>query len=341
MGAVPRVVVLGLGGTIAMTPSESGGVVPKLSVRQLIESVPGLTKLGVDLEVRDFRQVASASLTFDDLRDLRETIEEYLAAGVDGVVITQGTDTIEETSYALDLAYGGATPVVVTGAMRGAAQAGADGPANLLAAVRVAASPVAREHGVLVVMADEIHAASHVRKTHTTSLGTFQSPNFGPLGHVVEGRVRLAKRAGTRMLIEPAGSRSAPRVGLVTMSLDEDGFVLNAMLDQVDGAVIAGVGVGHVPRDLVPVIAKLATNVPVVLSSRIPTGPSLRETYGYPGSEQDLLGRGLISAGFLDPLKARILLRALLSAGRDRAAIVKAFAVAGGHDQPSLSEDRQ
>ena len=203
MAAVPRVMVLGLGGTIAMTPSETGGVVPKLSVRQLVESVPGLADMGVELDVRDFRQVASVSLTFEDLRELLATIEEHLATGVDGVVITQGTDTIEETSYALDLAYGGAAPVVVTGAMRGAAQAGADGPANLLAAVRVAAHPNARGHGVLVVMADEIHAARHVRKTHTTSLHTFQSPNFGPLGHVVEGRVRLTGHTGARLTIEP------------------------------------------------------------------------------------------------------------------------------------------
>ncbi|XVV02697.1 asparaginase [Actinosynnema sp. CA-248983] len=330
-----RVVVFGLGGTIAMTRAESGGVVPALSADQLVAAVPGLADTGITVEVEDFRRVPGASLTFGDLVALGETISARIAeGGVDGVVVTQGTDTIEETAYFLDLHHAAPQPLVVTGAMRNPTLAGADGPANVLAAVLTAADPAAANQGCLVVLADEIHAAHRVRKTHTTSGATFQSPNGGPLGVVTEGRPVLLNRLAGRTVLPATQTASAQRVGLITITLDDDPDVIQAIADRVDGLVVAAMGVGHVPATLVPLLGHAATRIPVVLASRTGAGTTLRTTYAFPGSERDLLDRGLIHAGFLDPLKSRILLHRLLRTGADRATINAAFHTAGGHGDP-------
>ena len=322
------VAVFGLGGTIAMTSTAGGGVVPSLSAEQLVAAVPGLADLDVDLRVVSFRGRPGASLSFADLIDLAAAIRHELGAGVVGVVVTQGTDTIEETSYLLDLLHTAAEPVVVTGAMRNPTLAGADGPANLLAAVQTAASPQARGLGCLVVFADEIHAAARVRKTHSTSTGTFNSPNGGPLGYLIEGVPTIINRPAARFTI-PAPPQHQPRVGLYTATLSDDATVLAAVAVQVDGLVVAGFGVGHVPESWVPVLTDVAARIPVVLASRTGAGPVLSATYGFVGSEKDLLDRGLIRAGLLDAYKSRILLYSLLATGADHPAIAAAFDQAG------------
>ncbi|GAA4252837.1 asparaginase [Dactylosporangium darangshiense] len=322
----PTVLVVGLGGTITMTPGAGGGVTPALSPADLLAGVPGLADLPVTLETTDFRRLASGSLGIDDITALAGLLRSRLGEHHAGAVVVQGTDTIEETAYLLDLYHAGPQPVVVTGAMRHPGQAGADGPGNLLAAVRTAASEAARNLGCLVVLADEIHAARRVRKTHTTAGSTFQSPDGGPLGYVVEGRPRLLNRLPRRPALDPPAATRPPRVPLLTMSLGDDGVLLDDLGGRVDGAVIAGFGGGHVPQSLVEKVQKLAEQVPVVLASRAGSGPVLTETYGYPGSERDLLARGLVPAGFLDPFKARLLLCALLSSGATPRAIESAFA---------------
>lgn len=333
MPTVPRVLVVALGGTIAMTASDSGGVRPSLSARQLVDAVPGLADAGVEVDVLTFRSRPGASLTLDDLTDLAGEIGRRFSAGAAGIVVTQGTDTIEESAYALDLLHAGPQPVVVTGAMRNPTLAGADGPANLLAAIRVAASPAARGLGCVVVLADEIHAARRVRKTHSTSVATFASPNGGPLGYLVEGRVAIVNQLAGRHAVPPPGRR-APRVGLYTATLGDDGAVLGAVAREVDGLVLAGFGVGHVPEGWLPSLTETAARIPVVLSSRTGAGPVLAETYGFPGSERDLIGRGLIPAGLLDPYKSRILLHLVLAAGAGREQVAAAFAAAGGVTGP-------
>jgi L-asparaginase len=330
-----RVAVFGLGGTIAMTASEGGGAVPALSADQLVAAVPGLADSGSTVEVEDFRRVPGASLGFDDLEALVKAINRRLADGVDGVVVTQGTDTIEETAYLLDLALDRPEPVVVTGAMRNATLAGADGPANLLAAVQAAASPQLHDLGVVVVFADEIHAASRVRKTHSTSGFTFQSPTGGPLGYLVEGHPRIVNRPARRTVLATADTWRQVEVGLVTVVLGDTGTLLHGVDTQLDGLVVAAFGVGHVPARLVDPLTELATRMPVVLASRTGAGPVLTQTYAFPGSESDLLHRGLIPSGFLDPLKARILLHHLLATGHDHRAIRATFAEAGGHPDTS------
>lgn len=331
-----RVAVFGLGGTIAMTRAATGGVTPTLSTAQLLAAVPGLADSGITLDVHDFRRVPGASLGVADVVELVAAIHAAFADGADAAVVTQGTDTIEETAFLADLYYPGDRPVVVTGAMRNPAAAGADGPANLLAAIQTAASSQASGYGVLVVLADEIHAARRVRKTHSTSGSTFQSFNGGPVGYLVEGVPRLLNQLPGRLTVPtPIPTGAPPRVGLVTIALGDQGELLTGVGDRVDGLVIAAMGVGHVPQQLVTTLEKLADTMPVVLTTRTGAGPVLTATYGFPGSERDLISRGLLPAGFLDPLKARLLLYAALAAGADRRTIGAAFGVAGGVGDPA------
>ena len=364
-GQQPRVAVFTLGGTISMAGGSggSGGVVPRLAGSELLDSVPGLSGAGAVAEVRDFRQLPSAALGIADVVELAVAIEAELTAGAAGAVVIQGTDTIEETSFLLDLLHSGDAPVVVTGAMRHPGLAGADGAANILAAILAAASPVLAGLGCVVVFGDEIHAARYVRKAHATSITAFVSPSAGPLGHVIEGTVRLLCRpvrrsAASLAVLSPAAlspaalspatlspavlspaalspaalpSAAQPgvRVGLVTVCLGDDGEFLRAAAGRLDGLVVAAFGGGHVPPALVPLLDELATRMPVVLASRTGAGTVLADTYGSAGSERDLLSRGLISAGFLDPLKARLLLHVLITAGADSAQLRTAFRSAG------------
>jgi L-asparaginase len=327
-----RVAVFGLGGTIAMTRSPGGGVTPALSAPGLLAAVPGLDGTGAELRAVDFRTKPGASLSFTDLFELAGAIRDALRGGCTAAVVTQGTDTIEEVAYALDLLLATDAPVVVTGAMRNPTMAGPDGPANILAAVRVAASPGARGLGCLVVLNDQIHAARWVRKTHTASPAAFASPGRGPLGEVAEGQVHLPVSPGRRSpAIDPGPARSV-RIGLATVALGDDGTLIQAMAEHADGLVVAGLGVGHVPASVAPILGALAERMPVVLASRTGAGPVHEHTYGFPGSERDLLTRGLISAGYLDPVKARILLHLLSASGAGIPRIRETFEVAGGPD---------
>jgi L-asparaginase len=326
----PRVAVFGLGGTIAMTHGPGGGVIPSLSAADLLAAIPGGSDVPADLRVRDLRNKPSASLDFPDLYELTAAINEALNEGCTGAVVTQGTDTIEEVAYVLDLLLDADAPVVVTGAMRNPTMAGPDGPANILAAIRVAASPCARGLGCLVVMNDQVHAARWVRKTHTGSPAAFASPEHGPVGHVVENRVHIPVRICRAPGLGPAVPDRSARVGLAAMALGDDGSLIEAMAERVDGLVVAAFGAGHVPAAVVPVLGKLAGQIPVVLASRTGAGPVHQGSYGFPGSERDLLDRGLISAGHLDPLKARILLHLLLASRAGDTRIRERFATASG-----------
>ncbi|MEV4237105.1 asparaginase [Nocardia sp. NPDC049737] len=324
-----RVIIFALGGTIAMSASPTGGVAPTLTAEQLVAAIPGLADNSVAVEVVDFRHMPGASLKISDITALADAIDQRLA-DADGAVVTQGTDTIEETAYLLDLLHTAPQPVVVTGAMRNSTLAGADGPANLLAAIQTAAHPKFRGQGCLVVLGDEIHAARRVRKTHTTSPATIQSPNGGPLGYIVEGHPRLLNQLPHRAAV-PTAPGDDIRVAIITMALGDDGTTLQAVGDHVDGIVIAGLGAGHVPAQTVPLLETLADKVPVILASRTGAGSTLQATYGFPGSERDLISCGLIPAGYLDPIKARILLLTLIAANCDRAAITAAFGAEGGY----------
>jgi L-asparaginase len=314
-----------LGGTIAMSGHDGGGVVARLGGAELTAAVPGLDELGEALDVRDVQAVPSASLSFADVLDVVAAASRAVDEGATGVVVTQGTDSLEETAYLADLVWPHAAPLVFTGAMRNPTLAGPDGPANLLAAARTAASPAARDLGVLVAFSDELHAARWVRKTHSTNTATFASPNTGAVGHVIEGVVRVLTTPPRRTPLAAPATLDGTRVALHTVTLDDDGAQLTGLADTHQGLVVAAFGVGHVPASMAPVLGGLAGRIPVVLSSRTGAGSVLRDTYGAAGSERDLLARGLIGSGLLDPYKARVLLRLLLANAIGRDEIADAF----------------
>ncbi|MFE4512626.1 asparaginase [Kitasatospora sp. NPDC056783] len=322
----PTVLVVGLGGTIAMVPEALGsGVAPALGPDQLVAAIPGLAHLPVSVETWNAAQVPGASLTIDAVAHLAAELAGRLASGrYAGAVVTQGTDTLEETAYLLSLLHPSDHPVIVTGAMRAPSLAGADGPANLLAAVTAAADPQLRGIGPLVVFNDQVLDPVRTRKTHSTSTAAFAAPDTGPLGHIIEGRVHLLARP------IPHTPHSLPfthpaRVGLITLGLGDDGELLRAAEGRFDGLVIAAFGAGHVPAGHVEPLQQTAAQIPVVLATRTGAGPTLTHTYAFPGSERDLLARGLIGAGHLDPYKARLLLTVLLRTGADTAAVRAAF----------------
>ncbi|MEO8969357.1 MAG: asparaginase [Solirubrobacteraceae bacterium] len=332
----PRVDYLATGGTIASVRfGERAGAAPTLSARAIAESA-GIDE-AADIRTHQFMQRASTSITFADLLGLRDEIGRRIADGSAGVVITQGTDTIEETAFGLDLLWSGEAPIVITGAMRNPSLPGADGPANLLAAVQVAASPQARGLGVVVVFNDEIHAARFVSKTHTSRLSTFQSPLAGPLGWVSEGRPLIATRPVGRFHVNPPLDAAIPPVALVRLALGDDGRII-PMLPGLGfrGAVIEGFGGGHVTPAMVPLIQRLVAQMPVVLASRTGSGEVLSDTYRYPGSEIELLELGLIRAGALDGLKARVLLSLCLAADPSTQNVANAFQAIGMSSGPVL-----
>lgn len=316
-----------LGGTISLVgPSDDGGAA-RLRGAEQAAAVPGLSGLGLAVDFHDLEAVPSADLGFATILDLVDAARTAVEGGATGVVVTQGTDTLEETAYLVDLLWPHPEPIVLTGAMRNPTLPGHDGPANLLAAVLTAASEQARDLGALVVFNDQVHAARWVRKQHSSSTAAFVSPNAGPLGAVVEGAVRLLVRPRRMPALTPPDRArlQATNVALYTATLDDDGLLLDAVVGRQQGLVVAGFGVGHVPGRLAARLGSLAETMPVVLASRTGAGSVFRSTYPAVGSEMDLRRRGLVDAGMLDPYKARVLLRLLLSCGADREDISQSF----------------
>lgn len=323
----PTVAVISLGGTISCLPEEdTAGVVPALGAADLVENLAAAAQLP-SVITRTWSTRDSSEITFDELIDLATEVRRQYADGVRGVIITQGTDTIEETAYALDLLLGDDHPVVVTGAMRDASRPGSDGMANLGAALLVAARDELREIGSVVVFDHQIHAARWVRKTHTTQLGAFQSPGLGPLGWITEDHPNFVLKPFRRPA-DPITARKADRrVLLLTAQMDDHPQIIDFIASSgYSGAVIAGMGGGHVDGAFSESLGALAQNIPVVFTSRTGAGEVLQKTYGSPGAEIDLINRGLIPAGSLDDLKARILLTLLVRSDADIEAIKTAFA---------------
>ncbi len=306
-----KIAVIALGGTIAMTADKAKqGVVPKLTAEDLISAVPLLSQ-GADIVAENFCMLPSCNLTFDIIHQLADKISTY--TDIDGVVITQGTDSIEETSYLLDLLLDTQMPVVVTGAMRNPSRPGADGAANILSAVQVASAASARGMGVLVVLNDKIHAAQCVRKSHTSDPDTFKSDPLGPIGWVAEDQVRIVLKPQKRPSICLSATPKKASVVILKLGIDSDPIHIESFYNApIDGMVIEALGGGHVPLPLVEPLHKMAQKIPVILSSRTGQGETLAHTYGYPGAEIDLLSKGLIHGGRLNGVQARILLSTLL-----------------------------
>ncbi|MDB5825276.1 MAG: ansA2 [Herminiimonas sp.] len=310
-----RVLLISTGGTITMTGDAKNGIAPTLTGEDLVRAVPELAHTA-DVEVHSYSTKPGASLTLIDLVRIAELLDTRLAEGFAGAVVVQGTDTIEETAFVLDTLVTSERPVVVTGAMRSASAPGADGPANLMAAVTVATTAAACGLGTLVVLNDEAHAARHVQKSHTSLPSAFTSPDCGPIGRIIEGRLQLyARQPRLAPLPRPVNDVDAA-VALLKVPLGDDGRLLGALPGLgYRGAVIEAMGAGHLPASFAEQVSRLAAAMPVVLATRVAAGPVFQKTYGFPGSEMDLIGRGAIPGGYLAGVKACLLLRLLVSAG--------------------------
>jgi L-asparaginase len=308
--------VLGLGGTISMVGDQ--GVAPKLTADDLVRSVPQLAD-GPPVQARNLMTVPGANLTFEALDEVAEAVRGELSDGSTGVVVIQGTDTIEETAFALDILLADLeNPIVVTGAMRNPTLASADGPGNIFTAVHSAHSPELRGLGVTVLMNDTIHAAVRVQKGHTSRLDAFTSQPHGPLGWFQEGSPVIVDRGRTKFEIGGSRSEPPPRVPILTVTMSPDLDTWDSVIRSgIDALIVEAMGVGHVPASLAPMLVEAARAIPVVLASRTRRGGVHRHTYEFVGSERYLLDGGLVSAGWLDPLKARVLTVLALRGGAD------------------------
>ncbi|MDO8562379.1 MAG: asparaginase [Candidatus Limnocylindria bacterium] len=306
--------LLAMGGTISTNVAPAGAL-PVLGAEELAHGAGGQAR-DVIVHARDVLRVSGRGITLKNMWDLAEAVRDEIGRGADGIIVTHGTDTLEETAYALALLVDTPVPVVVTGAMRVPGTPGADGPANLAAALAVARNAEFAAFGPLVAFQDEIHAARWVTKTHSTRVAAFSSPAAGPVGYVVEGKA-------IALLGPPATTDRLPRVAIPDKRVEllwavagADGMIVDAIADRVDGLVVAGTGGGHVAPPLADALVRLVRRgCPVVLASRCADGRVLKHTYGGPGSEVHLIAEGLRSAGDLPALKARLRLSFGLSAG--------------------------
>lgn len=312
---LPRVVVLATGGTIASRfDPESGALRAAITGDQLVQAVPELSELA-RMSVEQIANVNSWDMTPAIWRELEARANALLAEpDVAGIVVTHGTDTLEETAYFLDLTVTSEKPVVVVGAQRSAMESDSDGPRNLLNAVRVAVSPEAIGMGTLVVMNGQINAAREVTKTNTLDVETFQTLSFGLLGVADVEEVRFYRAPTRRQTIPLRPEHRLPTVEIVTEYAGSDGRVIRALLEQgtMEGLVVAGVGLGHVSSGSVAAIREVrARGIPVVTSTRVLTG---RVVPLY-SNNVELLDAGVVLSDNLSPQKARVLL--MLAMTRD------------------------
>ena len=317
---MPRVAVVFTGGTISMGfDPVAGGNVPSLDGAAILARTPGLDAIA-DVVPIDLGLTPASHFTWEDLlriaRDVRRALEDD---AIDGVVVVQGTDTIEETAFAWDLVLDSAKPVVVTGAMRASHEDGYDGPANLRRAVAAAASPSLRGSGVVVSLAGSIEAADDVTKMHTSAFDTFRSPNRGSLGRVRDdGSVELVAPRGARRQLSPLPAQGG-WVELIQAGIGSDGTLLDAAVASgVAGIVVAATGAGNTAAPLLAAAERaIGAGIPVVLASRCPAG-AVSTAYAFPGGGATWVRAGAIPAGMLCAIKARVALALGVGAGLDR-----------------------
>jgi L-asparaginase len=320
-GGLPRVLLLATGGTISMRADPTlGGAVPSLSGREILACVPGVEAVAA-VEVREFGRYPGPHMTIERAWELRAAILGALEEDFAGIVVTHGTDTIEETAFLLDRSLPADGPVVITGAMRNVSELSWDGPANLMSAIQVAVSPDARGRGTMVVVDEEIVQGSEVVKTHTEAAGTFRSPNWGPLGVTDKGRVLFYRESRRKPPLAP--SAPATPVDLVKVVAGADSRLVEASLDTgAEGIVLEALGRGNVPPAVVPGIRRWAdAGKPVVITSRSLRGRVL-DTYAYAGGGHELREMGAVFADHMTGQQARIeLMLALGVHGPDLSAV--------------------
>ncbi len=319
---MPRVAMVFTGGTISMGfDPVAGGNVPALDGAAILARTPGLEALA-DIVPMDHGLTPASHFTFEDVLEIGRVLQEALDdPSIDGVVVVQGTDTIEETSFAWDLVLRSAKPVVVTGAMRAPHEEGFDGPANLRDAVVAAVSPELREAGVVVTLAGTLEPADDVTKLHTTAFAAFGSPNGGTLGRVGDGRVVVERPREPRRQLAPVPVSGA-RVHLLTAGIGSDGSLLDAAVSAgADAIVVAATGAGNTAPDLLAAAERaMAAGVVVALASRCPAG-AVSTAYAFPGGGGTWVRAGALPVGALCAIKARVALALGLGAGLSREAL--------------------
>ncbi|MDX8364827.1 asparaginase [Cytobacillus sp. IB215665] len=300
-----KILIIHTGGTISMKEDEKTGNVAPDEVNPLHDSTPSLSDIA-QVQVIELFHLPSPHITPIEMLQLKQQIEEKVVSDcIEGVVVTHGTDTLEETAYFLDLTIQVDVPIVITGAMRSSNEIGADGLYNLISSVKVASSEDARGKGVLVVLNDEIHTAKNVTKTHTSNIATFQSPQYGPIGIVTKRGVFFHHIPSSR---DKFSIKSIQKnVVLLKAYAGMDDSIFNAIKSiQLDGLVIEALGQGNLPPNTVGKLQDLIEdNIPIVLVSRCFNG-IVQDIYGYKGGGKELKNLGIIFSNGLNGQKARI-----------------------------------
>ena len=308
-----KILIIHTGGTIAMEEDKESGAVGPGKENPLNTTLHHLLN-GVDVIIDDFLNIPSPHMTPEIMFQIAERIEKRIKEEhISGIVVSHGTDTLEETAYLLDLVLQTDLPVVVTGAMRSSNELGSDGPYNLISAIKVACCEEAKGKGVLVVLNDEIHTAKNVTKTHTSNVSTFQSPQYGPIGIVTKQRVFFHQTLTNRDRYHISGLTK--KVMLLKAYAGMDSQLLYAAGELgIDGIVIEALGQGNLPPEMVEGVRHLRDKgIAIVMVSRCFNG-IVQDVYGYKGGGKHLKELGVIFSNGLNGQKARLKLLVTLEA---------------------------
>ncbi len=320
-----KIALIFTGGTISMRIDETtGGAVPYLSGNELISLIPSIQELA-EIEIYDFGKYPGPHMTLDLMMQLKNVVKSYLdRVDIKGVVVTHGTDTLEETAYLLDLTLDSSKPVVLTGSMKNASESDWDGEKNLIDSITVALSDNCQDLGVLVCMNGEINAASEVSKIFSDEIESFKSLDFGSLGFVSKNRVIINRLPRKREHIP--SDKIEKDIDLILVHADmSDKFFRFSADSGTKGLVVEALGVGNVPPRAYDGIKYVREKgIPVVLTSRCPAGETM-DIYGYYGAGKWLKKIGVIFADYLNGQKAKIKLGLLLGMGLGYEEIKKRF----------------
>ncbi len=309
-----KIALITTGGTISMKSNKTGLAEPMAGGLELLSGLPAFDNIIV--QDIDFINIPSAHISHENLAELRKLIIKLNDEGYEGIVITHGTDTLEETAYFLDLTTNLNIPIVLTGAQRNLSAISSDFQLNIADSILVAADAKAGGYGPLVVFASEAFLAKEVTKTHKSRISTFKSLDFGPVGTIDNGKVLWFREPNKRETYG-IGNFENIKVDIISSYLGSDSrLLLNSLNDKVDGIIFEGLGAGHVPEKSIEGISKAIENkIPIILTSRVLQGRLMIGTYGFIGSEKYLINMGVILGDYLPAHKARLKLMVLLSLG--------------------------
>ncbi|HEY8910470.1 MAG TPA: asparaginase [Desulfosporosinus sp.] len=313
-----KVLLIATGGTIAMRKDEAGKVVPAVNGNELLESLPELSR-EADWEICEFSNVASCNMDPEHMRSLALDVERHFLSDpfLKGIIITHGTDTLEETAYFLDVAIKDPRPVILTASQRDASESDSDGPRNLHNAMRIALNPRAVNRGVVIALNEEIHAARDVRKLHTSHLEAFHSGDKGALGSIDTGEVIWHRNQ--EHTVKLGISKTLAKVAVCKAYTGMLPGIIRAMVQPgTDAFVIEAFGRGNLPPQLMPEITDIiASGIPVVITSRCLFGRTA-PVYGYPGGGGDLERVGAWFSADLSTEKVRLFLSLALGQGMNK-----------------------